>query len=148
MALLQTRKPVGNPLARFHNEIDDLFHNFFNDSDLSLWDGNRWPVIDIAEHDNEFTVIAEVPGCKAEDIDISVHGSRVSITGEKKQEEEKEKKGFYHFERSYGSFRREFNLGSDVDPARVNAVCKDGVLTITLPKTEKAKVTKVKVKGQ
>jgi HSP20 family protein len=148
MALLQTRKSVRNPLTRFHNEIDDLFHNFFDESDLSPWDGSRWPAIDVAEHDNEFVVKAEVPGCKAEDIDISVLGSRVVITGEKKQEEETEKKGYYHLERSYGEFRREFNLRCDVDPNKVSAVCKDGMLTITLPKTEKAKLTKVKVKSQ
>ena len=67
---------------------------------------------------------------------------------EKKREEEKKEKGYYHLERSYGSFRHDLNLPADVDPAGVDAVCKDGVLSVTLPKAERAKSIKVKVKGQ
>jgi HSP20 family protein len=89
-----------------------------------------------------------VPGCKAEDVDIAVHGNTLSITGEKKQEQEKKEKGYYHIERSYGSFRRELTLPADVETDKVEAVCKDGVLSIKLPKAEKAKAIKVKVKGQ
>ena len=70
----------------------------------------------------------------------------LTITGEKKLEEERKEKGYYHMERSYGSFRRDLSLAGDVDPDKIEAVCKDGVLTITLPKTEKAKAVKVKVK--
>ena len=90
-------------------------------------------------------VKAEVPGCRAEDIDISVHGNTLTINGEEKEEK---KKGYYHVERSYGSFRRGLTLGSEIDTAKIEAACKDGVLTITLPKSEKAKAVKVKVKSQ
>jgi len=93
-------------------------------------------------------VKAEIPGCKPEDVDISVHGNVLTIKGEKKQEEEKKEKGFYHIERSYGSFRRDLNLISEIDAAKINAVCKDGILTVKLPKSPKAKPTKVKVKGE
>ena len=89
-----------------------------------------------------------MPGCKAEDIDISLHGNMLTISGEKKQEEEKKEKGYYHIERSYGSLRRDLNLASEVDPSKIDAVCKEGVLTITVPKSEDAKPVKVKVKGQ
>ncbi|MEE9370160.1 MAG: Hsp20/alpha crystallin family protein [Sedimentisphaerales bacterium] len=61
--------------------------------------------------------------------------------------EEKKEKGYYHVESTYGSFRRELSLPTDVDQAKIDAVCKDGVLSITLPKAEKAKTVKVKVKG-
>ena len=107
-----------------------------------------WPVIDIAEQEDAFMVNAEVPGCKAEDIDISVHGNTLTISGEKKQDKEEEKRGFYHIERSYGSFRRDLNLGAAVDPEKIDARCKDGILSITLPKTEKSKAVKVKVKEE
>lgn len=83
--------------------------------------GNLWPAVDIAETENEFVV---------------------------KAEEEKKEKGYYHVERSYGSFRRELVLGSDIDLDKIEAVCKDGILTLTLPKSEKAKAVKVKVKEQ
>jgi len=92
-------------------------------------------------------VKAEVPGCKADDIDISVHGSTLTISGEKKQEEEKKEKGYYHVERPYGSFRRDLNLPADIDTDKIQAECKNGILSITLPKAETAKPVKVKVKG-
>ena len=113
-----------------------------------LWGGSQLPAIDIAEKDNEFVVKMEVPGCRAEDVDISVHGNILTISGEKKQEEERKEKGYYYSERSYGSFRRDLTLASEVPPGKIEATCKDGVLTITVPKTEKAKPVKVKVKGQ
>jgi len=150
MALLPVRRKERErgSLARLHDEVDDLFRSSFEDWDWPVWSRGRWPAIDIAENENEFVVKAEVPGCEADDIDISVHGNTLTISGEKKAEEEKKEKGYYHIERSYGSFRRDFNLASDIDPEKIEATCKDGVLTITLPKSEKAKAVKVKVKGE
>ena len=135
-----------NPLSQLHEEMDELFGNFFEDWPMSLSGRNRWPAVDVAENKDEFIVKAEVPGCRAEDIDISVHDSRLTISGEKKQEKEEQEKGYYHFERSYGTFRRQLNLGSEVDPDKIEATCKDGVLSIRLPKTEKTKAVKVKIK--
>jgi HSP20 family protein len=148
MALVPVRKRERGrgDLARLHDEMDDLLSSFFEPWETSFWGRGRWPVIDIAEKEDKFVVEAEIPGCKADDIDISVCGNMLIISGEKKQEEEKKEKGYYHLERSYGSFRRELNLTSDVNPDKIEAVCKDGVLTIHLPKTEKAKAIKVKVK--
>jgi HSP20 family protein len=85
MALLPTKRKEGstNLLTRLHQEIDDLFSSFFEDWEMPLSGRSRWPAIDIAENENEFIVKAEVPGCKAEDIDISVHDSRLTISGEK-----------------------------------------------------------------
>jgi HSP20 family protein len=80
--------------------------------------------------------------------DISVHGNTLTIGGEKKQEEKKKEKGYYHIERSYGSFRRDLSLPNDVDPAKIEAACKDGVLSINLPKAAKAKATKIKIKSE
>jgi HSP20 family protein len=88
-----------------------------------------------------------VPGCKAEDIDISVYGNTLTISGEKKETEEEKRKDYYHVESTYGSFRRDLTLPTEVDESKIDAVCKNGVLTITLPKAEKSKAVKVKVKG-
>jgi HSP20 family protein len=150
MALVPIRKRHGDrgALAHLHSEVDDLFRHLFEDWELPVLNRGRWPALDIAENENEFVVKAEVPGCKADDIDISVHGNALTITGEKKQEEEKKGKGYYHIERSYGSFRRDLNLGADVDTDKIQAACKEGVLTITLPKAPTAKAVKVKVKGE
>ena len=145
---VRKREQGRGELTRLHNEMDDLLHSFFRDSDWPVWGGKHLPAIDIAEKENEFVVKAEIPGCKADDIDISVHGNMLTISGEKKQEEEKKEKGYYHMERSYGSFRRDLNLGVDINTEKIEAFCKDGVLTVTLPKSEMAKPVKVKVKGE
>jgi len=137
-----------------------LFDSFFRGLDRPFFGYKTWPAIDIAETENEFVVKAEVAGCKADDIDISVHGSTLTISGEKKQEEEKKsagpwaqgrltaEKGYYHVERSYGGFRRDLNLPADIDTDKIEAECKNGILSITLPKAETAKPVKVKVKGE
>lgn len=146
MTLVHFNKRNKNGLARLHNEMDDLFDSFFRGLDRPFAGYKAWPAIDVAEEENEIVVRAEVPGCKAEDIDISVYGNTLTISGEKKHEEEKKEKGYYHVESTYGSFRREIALPTDVDQSKIDAVCKDGVLSITLPKAATAKAVKVKVK--
>ena len=148
MALVHLNKRNRNGLARLHNEMDDLFDGFFRGLDRPFAGYKAWPAIDVAEEKDSIIVRAEVPGCKADDIDISVYGNTLTISGEKKLEEEKKEKGYYHIESTYGSFRRELTLPTDVDSSKVEAACKDGVLTITLPKAEKAKKVKVKIKEQ
>jgi len=147
MALVPFDKRNRNGLARLHTEMDDLFDSFFRGLDRPFAGYKAWPAIDVAEEDEVIVIRAEVPGCKADDIDISVHGNTLTISGEKKLQEEKKEKGYYHMESTYGSFRRELNLPADVDAGKIDAVCKDGVLSITLPKAATAKAIKVKVKG-
>ena len=150
MALLpvKRRETERTGLSRIHDEVDDLFSSFFHDLDWPVSGRGRWPALDITENDNEFIVKAEVPGCKAEDIDIAVHGNMLTVSGEKKQEKEEKSKGYYHVERSFGSFRRELNLASNIEADKIEAACKDGVLTVRLPKTEKAKAVKIEVKQE
>ena len=147
MALVHLNKGNRNGLARLHNDMDDLFDGFFRGLDRPFAGYKAWPAIDVAEEKDSIVVRAEVPGCKADDIDISVYGNTLTISGEKKLEEEKKEKGYYHIESTYGSFRRELTLPTDVDSSKVEAACKDGVLTITLPKAASAKAVKVKVKA-
>jgi len=147
MALVQFNRKNRNGLARLHNEMDDLFDGFFRGLERPFAGYKAWPAIDVAEEENAIVVRAEVAGCKADDIDISVYGNTLTISGEKKSEEEKKEKGYYHVESTYGSFRREITLPTDVDAGKIDAVCKDGVLSITLPKAATAKAVKVKVKG-
>jgi HSP20 family protein len=147
MALVHFHKRPRSELARLHDEVDDLFDSFFRGLSKP-WTGYKtWPAIDVADKDDSIVVRAEVPGCKAEDIDISVYGNTLTISGEKKESKEENEKGYYHMESSYGSFRREISLPTDVDEDKIDAVCKEGVLSITLPKAEKTKAVKVKVKG-
>jgi HSP20 family protein len=147
MALLPVHRRNRNDLSRLHNEMDDLFDGFFRGLDRPFFGYKAWPPIDVAEKDDEILVRAEVPGCKPDDIDISVQGNTLTISGEKKEETKKEEKGYYYVESSYGSFRRDVTLPVDVEYGKVEAECKDGVLSIKLPKAENAKALKVKVKG-
>jgi len=146
MALVRWHRGHGSDLARLHHEMDDLFNSFFGG--WPTYEHKLWPAIDVADDENAVVVKAEVPGCKADDIDISVHGNTLTISGQKKQEEEKKEKGYYHLERSYGSFRRDLSLPTDVDTSKIEANCKDGVLTVTLAKAERARLVKVKIKGE
>jgi len=148
MALVPFTRRERGDLARLHRDMDDLFNAFFGSWPTATLERAVWPAIDVSEDENAILVKAEVPGCKADDIDISVQGNMLTIRGEKKKEEEKKEKGYYHLERSYGSFRRDINLPTDVDPGKIDAVCRDGVLSVTLPKAEQAKTVKVKIKGQ
>lgn len=147
MAIVPFHKGHRSSLANLHNEMDDLFDSFFRGLDRPFAGYKAWPPIDVSEEEDAINVRAEVPGCKAEDIDIAVYGNTLTISGEKKLSEEKKEKGYYHIESSYGSFRRELTLPADVDQGKIDAVCKDGVLSIKLPKAEKSKAVKVKVKG-
>jgi len=147
MTLVPIHRMHRNNLTRLHGDIDDLFDGFFRGLDRPFAGYKAWPAIDVAEQDDAIVVRAEVPGCKAQDIDISVYGNTLTISGEKKLSEEKKEKGYYHVESTYGSFRRELSLPTEVDQDKIDATCKDGVLSITLPKAEKAKAVKVKVKG-
>ena len=147
MTLVRFNKGHRNDLSRLHGEMDDLFDSFFRGLDRPFSGYKAWPAIDVAEEEDAIVVRAEVPGCKADDIDISVHGNVLTISGEKKLSEEKKEKGYYHVESTYGSFRREVTLPTDVNQSKVDASYKDGVLSITLPKAEKAKSIKVKIKS-
>ncbi|MCF7957996.1 MAG: Hsp20/alpha crystallin family protein [Phycisphaerae bacterium] len=89
-----------------------------------------------------------MPLCKPDDIEISVHGNTMSISGEKKEKIEEKKKDYYHMESRYGSFRRELILPAEVHADKIEARCQEGVLTITLPKAEKAKARKIMVKAE
>lgn len=147
MTLATFTRKAANPLARLHNEMDDLFDGFFRGLDRPFAGYKAWPAIDVAEQDDAIIVRAEVPGTKPDDIDISVYGNTLTISGEKKETKEEKNKGYYHVESTYGSFRRDVGLPTDVDSAKVEAAYKDGVLTITLPKAEVSKAVKIKVKS-
>ena len=110
---------------------------------------NMFPKVDVSETDKEVKVIADVPGVDPEDIDIDVHDNRMVISGVTERETETDKNTKpYRYERSYGEFRREFMLPSRVNEDQIKAKCKDGVLTITLPKVEGEKKSKIKIEKQ
>ncbi|HQP29278.1 MAG TPA: Hsp20/alpha crystallin family protein, partial [Syntrophales bacterium] len=100
--------------------------------------------------EKEVVVKAELPGIDEKDLDVSLSEHALTIKGEKKEEKEDQGKGYYRMERSYGSFHREIPLPASIDAKKVEAAFKNGLLTVTLPKTEEARKAdrKISVKSQ
>jgi HSP20 family protein len=141
------------PLIHFHKEImmanvtrydpfnidnvfDDLFKGFMV-RPLRMEGLPKEPEIkmDVYENDKAYTVKADIPGVKKEDIQVSIDGNTVSISAEvKKESEQKEGDKVIRAERYYGQVARSFSLGSDIDEANAQAKYTDGVLELTLPK--------------
>jgi HSP20 family protein len=134
-------------MSGFRGELDRLFDSFFHE--VAPWGERGWgPPLDVEETDKEIHVRAEIPGVKPQEIDISIAGGALVISGEKKESEEKREKGYVYQERRYGSFRREVPLPTAVDEANVLAEYKDGVLSVTLKKSEEALPRKIQVKAK
>jgi len=146
MDLVRRRGTRGGTLSRLQDEMNDLFGRFFEGWPLATGEGAWWPALDVADKDDKVIVKAELPGVTNEDIDVSVHGDVLTISGEKKASTEDSGEGYYHAERRYGSFRREVRLPSAVDTEKVEATFRDGVLTITLPKDQQALPKRIEVK--
>ncbi len=151
MALVRRRErqQQGAPLARFQDEMGDLFSRFFEDWPLAglSGTGTSFPALDIAERGDAVVVQAEIPGMNREDLDISVQDNHLTLSGEKKESEEHTEGQYYHSERRYGTFRREIPLPAGVDADKVEATYRDGILTVTLPKSEEAKPRRIEIKS-
>jgi HSP20 family protein len=106
---------------------------------------NREPFIDVIENDKEIIATAEMPGLEKQNININVTQDRLEISAETKHEEKKEEKGYIYRERRSGSYYRAISLPSPVDPDMSKASYKNGVLEITMPKTEVKKKTPLKI---
>lgn len=109
---------------------------------LAEWE----PAVDIQEDEKSYLIKAELPDVKKEDVHVTVENGVLTMTGERKMEKEEKNRKYHRVERSYGSFVRSFVLPDDIDPKKVNATYKDGLLTITVAKTESAKPKHVEVK--
>ena len=143
-----------NPLMSLQRDINQVFENFWhkvdngrNGDDTLV--GMFGPSTDVTETDKSVSVSVELPGMSEKDIDISVSDNAITIRGEKRIEHEEERKGVYMSERHYGSFYRTVPLPAGVDPDKAEATFKNGVLTVTLPKTDEAmaSVKRIPVKG-
>lgn len=127
-----------SPLYTLQHEMNRLFEDFksgwgWTHPTLEQF-GTFQTKIDMKDNDREIVVQADLPGVELKDIDISVEGNSLILQGEKKMEKESKEKGYYRMERSYGSFYRAIPLPCKVEQENVDAVYKDGVLNITLPK--------------
>jgi HSP20 family protein len=126
--------------------MEDLVSRFWGDGEEAWPTGRLIPSVDLSETPKALEVRVDLPGVKPKEIDIQVSGNLLTISGEKKEEKEEKGKTFHRIERYSGSFSRTMALPCAVNEDEVAAEYHDGVLTITLPKTEEAKTRKITVK--
>lgn len=142
-------------ISRLEDTFDKFVDRFFSDFFPVRWQREEglpeveWvPAVDVIEKKDHFLLRTEIPGIKKEDLDISVSDDSVTIRGEVKREKEEKDDRYYLVERCCGTFGRCVKLPQEIDPNKVEATLKSGILELKLPKKEvqKAKIVEVKVK--
>ena len=147
----------GDPFMALHREVNRLFDDVFRGFDQfpvgrfrglssrSDWD---WPNVEVSETDKEIRVAAELPGLEETDVDVTLDDNVLTLRGDKRSETEGKERQFS--ERFYGQFERRIQLGAEVEEDKVEARFKNGVLTITMPKTERAqsKIKRIAINGK
>jgi HSP20 family protein len=169
MAEAATKLPVRNeeskterptewrPFESLRREVEHLFDDF----QLGPWRspfgrtlfepfrrgemGWKTPAVDVVEKEKAYEITAELPGMDESNIDVKFSDGTLTIKGEKREEKEEKKKDFYLSERRYGSFQRSFSVPDGVDGDKIEAGFKNGVLTVTLPKTPEAQKSEKKI---
>jgi len=134
-------------LVSIQDEMNQLFDDFFGRPvTRTEWTEGVWsPTVDVSEDEDNVIIKAEMPGTKKEDVKISIQDNVLTLKGQKKQEKEEKDKNYHRVERSYGSFCRSFQLPTSVKTDKIKANYKDGVLNITLPKTEEVKPKEIPI---
>jgi HSP20 family protein len=145
----QPSRPA-NPLFDLRNEIDTLFDRFFSGGffppmlggfpegqPLRQRFGGMAPKVDVSESEREIQIVAELPGLKQDDVELTVEDDLLTIRGQTSESREEKDRQYHLTERSYGRFERSFRLPDTVDRDRIAANFHNGLLTITLPKAER-----------
>jgi HSP20 family protein len=128
-----------------------MFEDFFGAPEEGglpdFWAQGRFvPAVDVAENDEGLTLMAEIPGVSKDELDVSFEDGVLTLRGEKKEEEKREGTGWHRVERRYGRFERRIRLPEYVDVDKITARHADGVLTLTMPKAERAKPKSIAIK--
>jgi HSP20 family protein len=137
--------PMRDPFFSFRSQMDRLFDDFFSDTGRFVAPAGRsffgtanWPSIEVNETDTEYRITAEVPGLEEKDINLSLKDNMLTISGEKRSENQQDDKTRRVSEHFYGRFERTIPFDTEVDADKVAAKFKSGLLTVILPKNPKA----------
>ena len=130
------------------NHTNRVFGDFYfptnrEEGDLPMWNWN--PVVDVYDNDDNIVLKAEIPGIDKKDIEIDVKGRVLTLKGERSSDNEVKEDNYYRRERCFGKFERAFTLPVDVEPDKIKANYKDGVLEIDIPKPEEKKPKQITV---
>ena len=145
-----TRRPIRDPMLDLLYMLESRMGRVFEPLGAFEWrvgetTGAWTPVVDIFEEANALRIVAEVPGVKPENVKISVENNVLTIQGTKEQVAEEKAEKVHRYERIYGTFERSFSLPATVDPEHIKATYAAGLLTVLLPKVEKAKPREIKI---
>ena len=144
--------PIGNTtnifdeMERLRRQMDLLVGGLSGELERESVSG-VFPLMNVTEDKDNYYIRAELPGFKADDLEISVTGNTMSISGERKLDVDDENAQYHRREREFGKFSRIITLPTQIDTNKVEAHCEDGVLTVTLPKAEEAKPKQITVKA-
>lgn len=130
-----------DPFAELSRLQNDL-HRMRGESRLGFT-----PAVDIFEEDDAIVLSAEVPGLKADDIQVHIENNVLTLSGERKLEKEEAKEGYHRVERAYGSFSRSFALPKNVDTESIDAALEEGLLRLRLPKRAAAEKRRIAIGG-
>ena len=144
--MLLTRRMPFWDIERTLDEMSRVFDTFGGPLGLRSMPRGTFPAINLYDHDNEMVLTAELPGVKKEDLDLSVVENSITLTG-KRNGDAGEDSRYYRRERPVGTFTRTLTLAEKVDPDKVSAEYKDGVLTVHLPKVKAAKPKAIQIKA-
>ncbi len=133
-----------NATSLWQDDLNRMFRQFFGDADAPLA-GAFSPALDVKESDDGFTLHVELPGVKAEDVEVSLEDNVLTVSGERSFYDETDAEGYRRVERRFGKFHRAVRLPDRVSPDKVEATYADGILTITVPKAEEAKPRRITV---
>jgi len=143
----------GDPFLSLHREMNRLFDDAFRGAGGQNESGQGGevaltPHVDVSETADEVRICAELPGVKEEDIDVTLNDDVLTIRGDKKFERKDDKENYHFMERSYGSFQRSMRLPYSVNPDEVRADFENGVLTVSIPKSQQQqRSNKIPIKG-
>ncbi len=143
-----TRCNPRHNLIHRQGDFSRLFDDFFAPSTVNEngWKTNGlMPSVDIFERDNTIIISAELPGLGKDDINIEVKGKVLTLSGERKDEEEIKKENSYRRERRYGKYERSFSMGFEIDPESVEAKYEKGVLTLQIPRPQEQQKKQIQI---
>lgn len=127
-------------LEQFRTAMDQVIEDFFTGGPLEqAVERNFTPAVDVEERDKEYVFSIEVPGMEKDDVHVEIQSQVLTVSGERKEEKDEKRKGYLRHELSYGSFLRSFSLPDDAASEGLKATCKNGILKISVPRSEKAK---------
>lgn len=149
MYLTTTRRPLDSmtSLRRLNSVLDQAFNSWpFQNQENGALTSAWLPACDVFEDKDAVKIVAEVPGVRPEEVKLSIENNLLTIRGEKQQQAEERTERVHRYERSYGTFERTFSLPTTVDPDQIVATYEHGILTVTIPKAERARPREIPVK--